>query len=261
VEPDDGDRGNRLLLVGEGRDARVVKIFRRRCSALRELLGEMAARIVHRKRGVDVRSRYETELRSVEIWAQNSFDVPATFDLPPPPGADGPAIWYEYVAGPRLSDVLADEGVARETKEDLLRRFASQMDRRHALALERREPLLVHEDGAVKHVLVCGDRMVTFDFEGGYGPRFCLEEAMADEVSAALHSIAKATGDLFADALTVFAESYGNRERLRRIAGRAVSGMRVRRLFKRFADRLRRGRDSGKVALMRRLQTLLERWS
>ncbi|MHC4605361.1 MAG: hypothetical protein ACYTAF_00305 [Planctomycetota bacterium] len=259
-EADHATRGNRVLLYGEGGGARVLKIFRRRRSALREFLGEMAARIVHRKRGVDVRSRFETERAALEVWRRHGFDVLRTFDEPLPDGVRHDAIWYEYCPGRRLSEILADGTVAWEEKAALLRRLGSETDRRHGAALEHAEPLLVQEYGSIKHFLVWKERLIAFDFEGGYGPRFPLQEALAGEVSDTLKSVSGAVGGDFERGLDAWLGGYASRDRLARIAEWGTSGRGFLRLAKRLAAVVRR-REREKIGMLRRLGDVLRKGS
>lgn len=248
---------NLTVRVGDGENAKVLKIFRRRRSALREVLGEACARILHRKRGVDVASRYRSELRSVEVWKSHGFDVLKRFDDPIPGGAGPYAIWYEYVPGRLFSEFLADEQIEWPEKAKLLKRHAATMSHRHGTAIERREPLLVHEFGRVKHVLLHNDRMIMFDFEQVFGPRFNIWEAMTDEVAALLRSLAKVMGQRFRDAVEAVAEGYVAKDRLIRLARRGVSGWSPRRLAKRWISAFRVS-DRAKIQALRRLLDVLE---
>ena len=248
---------NRILLYGEGEGARVLKLFRRRSGAWREKFGAWWSRAGLRKVGFSMESRYETERRSLEAWRRHGFDVPRTFEDPLPEGVEGPGIWFEHLTGPLLSDVLADASVAWGRKRDLLRKLGAESDRRHAAAEGHQEPLLIQEHATVQHRFVEGERLVAFDFESGYDPGHPLLDAMTDEVSGMLRSVARFAGvDCIEAADGAYVEGYADRDRLRRIAELGVSGGGLRRKLRRFADRKRRGERS-KSEVMERLLAIL----
>lgn len=248
-----GGKGNLLLRVGE--DA-VLKLYRRRRSALREEAGEWAARVFHRKRGVSVGARHEMERRALETWSRHGFDVLRTLDRPLPEGIPGPGLWFEYCPGRLLFDLFQNPTVSWDEKRRLLIRLGGEFDRRHGLALSTGERLLVHEKGTVKHVFVQGDRLVTFDFEGGFGPRFPLIEALAEELSGYLRSLAQGLGDRFDDGMKALIEGYASVDRLREIAQWGVSGWSLYRWLKRVQDPWRRS-VHGKTEVLRRLLIVL----
>jgi hypothetical protein len=266
-------RSNSVWLVGDA----VLKLYRRRRSWLREVAGEAAAWFFHRKRGVSVGVRHETERRSLEVWRGHGFDVPAMLARPLPDGVTPPALWMEYCPGPLLYDAV-DAG--------RLERLGASMDRRHRLALETREPLLVHEKGTLKHVIVCGDRLVTFDFEQGFRRSFPMREALAEEVAGYLRSLAQATEEshvppafadgtnasrpeqatagerptsdvgTFEDGVKALLRGYSDTARLKRIAEWGTRGVSFYRLMKRWQDGVRRP-VHGKVDVLRRLLAML----
>ena len=251
-----GGRGNSILKIGEGEEAAILKVYRRRRSALREEAGELAARIFHRKRGVSVNVRHRNELEILQLWTGEGFDVPRRLDRELPEGLDPPATWLEFIPGRLLSEILRDEGVPWEEKCSHLRRLGSEHDRRHALALDRKQPLLIQEKGSVKHVFIFKDRMTTFDFEQAFGPRFPLIEALAEELAGYLRSIAQLTGDRFDDGLEALLAGYADHGRLKKITDWGVSGGSLYRWAKRWQDSWRRP-EHGKVAVLRQLGQFL----
>ena len=247
-----GGRGNSILKFGEGDEAAILKVYRRRRSALREEAGEIAARIFHRKRGVSVNVRHRNELEILQLWSEEGFDVPRRLDRDLPEGLAPPATWLEFIPGRLLSGILGDGGVPWDEKCSLLGRLGSEHDRRHGLALEKKQPLLIQEKGSVKHIFICKDRMITFDFEQAFGPRFPLIEALAEELAGYLRSISQLTGDRFEDALEALLAGYSDHERLRRITDWGVSGGSLYRWAKRWQDSWRRP-EHGKVAVLKQL--------
>jgi hypothetical protein len=226
-----GGRGNVVLLFD---GARVLKLYRPRSSALREGIGELWAQFALRKRGFSARSRYETEAKVHEVWRRSGFGVLRRLDLPLPADVAGPGLWFEFCAAPRLTELLPD-------RPALLGRLAADMDRRHALALDRREPRLIHEHGEVGHYFVEGDRLLAFDFEATFLRGHPMLEAMADEIAGVLRSAAQVAGDAV---FAAFKEGYGDARRLRRIVQIGVAGGSLRRRLRRWADRGRRSRYS-----------------
>jgi len=113
------------------------------------------------------RGRRRTELECLELWREAGFRVFDTYGgvvvEPLPPG--GYAL-YEYVDRPRFVTYFADESVPLEDRLETWRRFLPVWHRRHALAIERREPRFIHENGDLKHVMIMEDgQFLFFDFE------------------------------------------------------------------------------------------------
>ena len=70
------------------------------------------------------------------------------------------------------------------------RRFLPVWHRRHALAIEQREPKLVHENGDLKHVLIMDDgQFLFFDFEMVFRSRSRIKEFVAREIMTYLKSL------------------------------------------------------------------------
>lgn len=136
-------------------------------------------------------SRKATELDCIRLWREAGFRV---FDvyydrvegLPP----DGYAL-YEYVEAPRFVNYFADRTIPLETRLATWRRFLPVWHRRHQLAVERREPRFVHENGDLKHVMIVGDEFLFFDFETCFRSRNRIREIVAREILCYLKSMAR----------------------------------------------------------------------
>lgn len=249
-------RGNVLIVYGEGDDARLLKLYRRRRSRARELSRDLSHRWFEGKQGVDPATRCATERRCLEVWSRHGFDVFRRFEAPLPPGAAPPANWLEYRRGALLSHRLRDAHADLARREALLRRFATELGRRQRRALELGEPLLIQENASLKHVLVSGERLIHFDFETAYRADFPLLDAAARELGGHLRGLSRASGRHFDAALALFVDAYADRDLLRRAAERAVRAGGLVRPLRRWQDRLRRPRHA-KTEVMERLLAAL----
>ena len=142
------------------------------------------------------KGRLKTELECMRIWREAGFRVFDVYEdvivegLP-----EGGYALFEYVDAVRFVVYFADKRVPIEQKLETWRRFLPVWHRRHALAIERREPRLVHENGDMKHVMIMPDgQFLFFDFEMAYRSRERVPEAVAHEILAYLKSLCKTVG-------------------------------------------------------------------
>lgn len=161
-------------------------------------------------------ARRQTELDCLELWRAAGFRVFGVYDdvvvddIP----SHGYAT-YEYVPGKRYVDIFSDPAVSKQEKKDLWLRFLPLWHKRHRLALERREPRFVHENGDLKHIMLFDDELVFFDFEMVFRSRDRVREFVGREILAFLKSLGKSVGEKDWDefmALTV--ANYPDREML-----------------------------------------------
>ncbi|MBZ0253378.1 MAG: hypothetical protein K8I02_08570, partial [Candidatus Methylomirabilis sp.] len=183
--------GNVLVLVGDEGEAQVLKIYRRRGTRAQEWSRALSHLFIEGKRGAGARARRDTERLCLTLWAAHGFDVFTVFDLPPPSWIAHPTLWIEYCPGRSLLWAMLDASVPWEQKLGWLRRLASDMARRHALALRLGEPLLVQEHGTVNHVPVSGERLIPFDFEVAYRAGYPVLRAVSTELGGYLRSVQK----------------------------------------------------------------------
>jgi hypothetical protein len=151
------------------------------------------------------KGRRRTELDCLKLWRDAGFRVfdhyeDAVVEALPP---DGYAL-YEYVDRPRFVTYFADESVPLEERLDTWRRFLPVWHRRHALAIERREPRFIHENGDLKHVMIMEDgQFLFFDFEMCFRSRRRVREFVGREILAYLKTLGKTVGDRHWDAFLV----------------------------------------------------------
>jgi hypothetical protein len=136
-------------------------------------------------------SRRATELDCIRLWRDAGFRVFDVYDekvegLP----EDGYAL-YEYVEARRFVQYFPDRTVPLATRLAMWRRFLPVWHRRHQLAVDRREPRFVHENGDLKHVMVVGDEFLFFDFETCFRSRDRIKEIVAREILCYLKSMAR----------------------------------------------------------------------
>lgn len=239
--------GGNLLLLDEtpGQEA-LLKVYRRRGTRVREASKWLSYRLLERKRGVTARERCALERRQLALWRDLGFDVPALLDRPLPAGFSvATAQWIEYCPGRLLYELARDPDVALATREREVERFAVGLSRRQqrARAADLRDLVMKH--ASIKHVLLYGDRQVSFDLEGGYARSYPLLGALADELAANLRSLLRVAPPNDRERLgAAFLAGYGRPEQLAEIADFALRRGGVARAMRRSSDRTRRPRFS-----------------
>lgn len=254
--------GNYLYKVPfEGRFA-VLKLYYGSLSLARYALKSAGNLLLANQTAVMPWSRRRTELDCIRLWREAGFRVFGVYDavvagLPP----DGHAL-FEWVDAPRFVHYFADRSVPLAERLATWRRFLPVWHRRHQLAVERREPRLVHENGDLKHVMIVGDEFLFFDFETCFRSRRRVREVVAREILCYLKSMARTVGDEFEAFLAETVASYPGRELLSYTHQFAFADPNLlvragRRLD--FAFRERAQKPSSKYRIAARLGTLLGR--
>ncbi|MBK9385544.1 MAG: hypothetical protein IPN34_12105 [Planctomycetes bacterium] len=247
-------RGNALWLFRSPKP-RLLKLYRPRRSPFVEALSEHLTQAVQGVSGVRADVRMRNEQRGLALWAREGFDVVRVLDEPLPPGLEGPALWLEYVDAPLLKTVVRDPAVSWAAKAQWIERYGANHGERHERAAARDELGLVHEHAGLIHVFARGEQLVHFDLEGAFCSGTPIREALAQELSTALRSLAKSTKESFGAALDAFIAGYARKELLREAAHWGAHGRSLRRIAKRWADR-RENASFGKGEV---LETLLGR--
>jgi len=237
--------GGNLLYVVDGK--RILKLYRRRRARWRAPWRDLG-QWMEGKRGVRPEERRRVECESLELWKREGFDVPACYEDTLPDGIDQPALWLEYCPGPSLFDLVRDADTAMDRKRDCVRRFAGDLARRQARALQLGDPRLSHEHPSVLHVLVHEDRLVSFDLETAFKPSYDVEMAVEQELAGVVRSLFRAVpedGDTLTDAFILgyddseVSDAIGQLETIAR-RGLATRGLKRRLRHLRFMLRPRR---------------------
>ncbi len=141
------------------------------------------------------RARMLNEQTCMKIWRGAGFRVFDTYDDVVVKGLpEGGYMLFEYLPALKFKDYFGDASAALEDRLHTYRRFLKEWYRRHDLAIKRREPRLVHENGDMKHVMIVGDQFLFFDFEMTYRSRRRVKEFVAREILAYLKSLGKIVG-------------------------------------------------------------------
>ena len=142
------------------------------------------------------KGRYTTELGCMRIWREAGVRVFDIYEDVIVEGLqEGFYAMFEHVDKPRFAIYFADRSVPLEQKLEVWRRFLPVWHRRLALAIERREARLIHENGDMKHVMIMPDGdFLFFDFEMAYRSPNRVPEFVAHEILAYLKSLCKTVG-------------------------------------------------------------------
>ena len=139
-------------------------------------------------------TRLRIERECLSVWRKHGFRVYDTFEdvvIEAPQCPPGGYTVFEYRDGPKLYSYLADPGIDKDERFDTYRRFVREWSRRHSLAIEEREPRLVHENGDGKHVLIFDDGFHWFDFEMVWRDSSRIEEHVSHEIIQYIWQISK----------------------------------------------------------------------
>ncbi|MFO7536022.1 MAG: hypothetical protein R6X19_10155 [Kiritimatiellia bacterium] len=136
------------------------------------------------------KTRLKNEQASMKIWREagirvfNIYDNVEVEGLPP-----GGYALYEYVPGRNFHKYLPDESVPLEERLRWYRIFLEQWHRRHALACRTRNPMLIHENGDIKHVMLHNNELYWFDFEMVFRSGAHIEDLVARELLAYIKTL------------------------------------------------------------------------
>ena len=256
--------GNRVWKVETPAGPVIQKFFRPRGGWPREPLKALFTGLMGRKTSPTAAGRHATERRLLSLWREAGLDVPAELSAEHPDQRGPATLVLEHVDGPTLLErVKRKAGLSRAERDPLLRRFGQQWRARHDLALARDDASFLQEHGSLGHVLLCGERMVTFDLEQAYRPGVPVFPVLAKEVANTLRSLHPRVGDeLFDDDLAALVEGYGDRERLALVCDEYLHNPSALRRLLWWCDRkleARLTRRSSKYTVLERLEAVLAR--
>ncbi|MCX7427873.1 MAG: phosphotransferase [Planctomycetia bacterium] len=135
-------------------------------------------------RGSDPWRRRTRERAMLELWNQHGINVPKLRALTLP-RVSRPYLAMSFVPGPSLRERLRGKDGAEVEKLALLDRVYREMRRRHELAIEAKEPRLIHPDCNTGNVILSENRVVWIDLE--------CEGRFADVIDGAAAEICKFT--------------------------------------------------------------------
>ena len=162
------------------------------------------------------RARMINEKRCLKIWRDAGLRVFETYEDVTVKGLPaGGYMLFEYLPALQFKDYFGDAGIGLEDRLHTYRRFLKVWHGRHDLAIKRREPRLVHENGDLKHVMLVDGQFLFFDFEMTYRSRHRVQEFVTREILAYLKSLGKVVGpELFPVFLSETIDHYPDTELL-----------------------------------------------
>jgi hypothetical protein len=267
AEPDQGVRsrshlGNRIWRVETAAGPVVQKLYRRRTPWPREEIRALLTRLGGRKTSPRAAWRHSTERRLLALWSEAGLDVPRDLSADHPELTAPLGLVMEFLGGTHMLHLLKPKaGTSAAERDRLLRRFAAGWKWRHDLALSRSEPAFIQEHGSLAHVLVTGDRLVTFDLEQGYRSHGSVLPVLAKEVADTLRTL-MSRGDrtTFHQDLCSIAAGYGDVDRLRAVTDYYLHNKNPLRAMLWRLDRWRErrlGRRASKYEALEALQAAL----
>lgn len=255
-----GSGWNSVWRIDLNGSTRVLKVYGRRRGRFREWMTDATHRLGGRT-SYTAAARRDTEARCLRLWREAGFDVPALADPTPDfPRLPAPFLLMEYIPGPSLAKTLADPDMAAEQKSALWRRYAAEWGARHAAVLARGEPALLQEHPDLEHVLVSGDRLVTFDLEVAYTGAGTVCDRIAAELAGMVRSLFKRLPPEEArHLLRLLIDAYPDRTRLEAVdAALFANASPLKRLFHALDRRLiRKAGGMDKYAAARLLRNAL----
>jgi len=147
------------------------------------------------------KGRLRTEMACLRLWRDAGFRVFDIYDdVKVEDMPEGGYAMFEYVDRPRFVNYFADDAAPIDERVEMWRRFLPEWHRRHALAIEKREPRFIHENGDLKHVMIMEDgRFLFFDFEMVFRSRRRVKEFVGREILSYLKSLGKTVGPKYWD--------------------------------------------------------------
>ena len=144
------------------------------------------------------KARRRNEYECLKVWKANGFRVFEIYDDVKVKGLpEGGYTMLEFVSAEKMITYLGREDIPLEERKRKYRLFLKDWHRRHKLAVETANPLLVHENGDMKHVMLMpDDEFLYFDLEMQYRSKrpARVRDFVAREILAYLKYTGKAVG-------------------------------------------------------------------
>lgn len=121
--------------------------------------------LAKRYRGAQPQARCDYERNTLQLWASLNLPVPRLWDVDVPEWHGSPYVVTDFLSRLTLQEWLADGAIPESAKLAFLTRIFTENHRRHRLALERREPRLIHADPNSSNVLRSEEAFYFIDFE------------------------------------------------------------------------------------------------
>jgi hypothetical protein len=161
------------------------------------------------------RARYRTEVACARLWERHGFRC---FGMHPEVRVEGLPdegyMLWDWTPGRHFREYFRDTSVPLEERMATWMRWLPEWHRRHAIAVRDREPLLIHENGDVKHVMLWEGEFVSFDFEISFRSRN-VRDLVGRELLAYMRSVGKFFGDaLYERMMDLLVEHYPDKDLL-----------------------------------------------
>lgn len=197
----------------------VLKVYFGSRGALGRVYKSIANVLLYGQTSYLAYTRRRIERECLALWSEcgfRTFEVYEDVEIEAPNCPPGGWLLLEFVDEIKINAFMADLERAEDERFVTWRRFLGEWGRRHALAIERREPRLVHENGDGKHVMVLPDgEFLWFDFEMIYRSRKSVRWQVAHEVMQYMWEILRHCGpDMEERLLRETVAHYPERQRL-----------------------------------------------
>ncbi len=223
-----------------------IKTFRRTTNKVSRFQHEGRELLVKHYTGTDKEARRDREERTLDLWRECGFHVPVVRKLQIPQLLDEPQLVLDYLGSLTLQEWLKNPAVTHGEKLESIAAIFAENNRRHRLAIERAEPLLIHADANTSNILCHEGRCYFIDFENG-PEGTSLTELAAIETAKFTRWVARDCGiELLPSIAGAMAKAYrGNQEILQLIVERTTS--RSFQWYHRWRDRDRKRRNPAEV--------------
>lgn len=197
----------------------VLKVYIGSRGTLGRIYKSFANVVLYGQTSYLARTRKRIEHECLALWAEHgfrTFGVYEDVDVKAPQAPAGYWLLLEYLDRIKIDAYVSDEKRDLDDRLQIWHKFLGEFGKRHKLAIELREPRLVHENGDGKHVMILDDgELLWFDFEMVYRSKSGVAQHVAHEIIQFLWQILKKCEPQTAERLLNEAVAhYPDRERL-----------------------------------------------